>query len=101
METITKPEEGFTPPATAGRDHNILSLNELIAEIDSETAVPFGRGAKEEEIAPKLDGMHTSLKDQYILSYFPRIENAIFPEFNLTAKPTSNICSLQYLADAI
>jgi purine-binding chemotaxis protein CheW len=67
METITKPEEGFTPPATAGRDHNILSLNELIAEIDSETAVPFGRGAKEEEIAPKLDGMHTSLKDQYIL----------------------------------
>jgi len=66
METITKPEEGFTPPATAGRDHNILSLNELIAEIDRETAGPMGCGT-EEEISPKLDGMHTSLKDQYIL----------------------------------
>ena len=66
METINQPEEGFTPPATAGRDQNLLSLNELIAEIDRETAVPLGRGAKE-EIFPKLDGMQTSLKDQYIL----------------------------------
>lgn len=67
METIYKPEEGFTPPATAGRDQTILSLTELIAEIDSEIAVPLGRGTKEEEIFPKMDGMQTSLKDQYIL----------------------------------
>ncbi len=66
METINQPEEGFTPPATAGRDQNLLSLNELIAEIDRETAVPLGRVAKE-EIFPKLDGMQTSLKDRYIL----------------------------------
>jgi len=38
----------------------------LIAEIDRETAGPMGCGT-EEEISPKLDGMHTSLKDQYIL----------------------------------
>jgi len=34
-------------------------------------------------------------------SDFPRIRNVIFPEFNLTAKPTSNICPLQYLTDSI
>jgi len=67
METINKPEKGFTPPATAGGDQDILSLDELIAEIDSEIAEPLGRGIKDEETSPKLDGMHTSLKDQYIL----------------------------------
>jgi hypothetical protein len=36
-----------------------------------------------------------------LVSYFPRIKNAIFFEFILTAEPTSSICPLQYLADSI
>ena len=67
METINKPEEGPTPPAIAGRDQALLSLNELIAEIDSETAVPFDRGRTKEEISPGSDGMQPSLQNQYIL----------------------------------
>lgn len=35
------------------------------------------------------------------VSYFPRITNFIFSDFNLTAKPTSNICPLQYLIELI
>ena len=35
------------------------------------------------------------------LTYFPRIKNAIFFEFILTAKPTSNIRLLQFSADSI
>ena len=66
METINTPEAGFTPPATAGRDQNNLSLNALIAEIDSETADSLDCGRKE-DIPSKLDGLQTSLKDQYIL----------------------------------
>ena len=34
-------------------------------------------------------------------TYFPRIANVIFPEFNLTKKSTSNIVPLQYLVDSI
>ena len=67
METINKPEEGPTPPAIAGRDQALLSLNELIAEIDRETAVPFDRGRTKEEISPESDGMQPSLQNQYIL----------------------------------
>ena len=67
METINKPEEGSTPPAIAGQDQTLLSLNELIAEIDRETAVPFDPATNIEEISPNLDGMPTSLQNQYIL----------------------------------
>lgn len=67
METINKPEEDSTPPAIAGQDQTILPLNELIAEIDRETAVPFDPATNIEEISPKLDGMPTSLQNQYIL----------------------------------
>ena len=67
METINKPEEDSTSPAIAGQDQTILSLNELIAEIDRETAVPFDPATNIEEISPTLDGMPTSLQNQYIL----------------------------------
>jgi purine-binding chemotaxis protein CheW len=67
METINKPEKDFTLPAIAGQDQTILSLNELIAEIDSETAFPFDTRHKKEEISPKSDGIHTPLQNQYIL----------------------------------
>jgi len=67
METINKPEEDSTAPAMADQDQTILSLNELIAEIDRETAVPFDPATNIEEISPKLDGMPTSLQNQYIL----------------------------------
>ena len=66
METINTPEAGFAPPTTAGRGQNNLSLNALIAEIDSETADSLDCGRKE-DIPSKLDGLQTSLKDQYIL----------------------------------
>lgn len=66
METVNKPEEDSTPPAIAGQGRTILSLNELISEIDSETVVPFGPGTKKEKLSPKLDGRHTSLQNQYI-----------------------------------
>jgi hypothetical protein len=36
-----------------------------------------------------------------VLTYFPRIRNAIFFEFILTAKPTSSIRPLPYLTDSI
>jgi len=67
METINKPEEGPPPPAIGGRDQALLSLNELIAEIDSETAVPFDPGRTKEEISPESVGMQPSLQNQYIL----------------------------------
>ena len=67
METNNKPGEGSTSPAIVGRDQTILSLNELIAEIDSETALPFDPSTKKEKITPKLDGMQPSLQNQYIL----------------------------------
>ena len=67
METINKPEEDANPPAVAGRERTILSLNELIAEIDSETAISFDPKRKEEEICPNSDGMPASLQNQHIL----------------------------------
>ena len=67
METINKPEKDFNPPAVAGRDKTILTLNELVAEIDSETAIPFDPRQKKEEIPPISDGMPTPFQNQYIM----------------------------------
>jgi len=66
METINKPDMGPSRPANAGQGQNILSLKELIAEIDNETALPFDPGTKKEEIFPELAGTQTSLQNQYI-----------------------------------
>ena len=66
METINKPEAGATSPSIAGRDQTILSLNDLIAEIDSETAIPIDSGGKKEEPSFVPDGMQVSLQNQYI-----------------------------------
>ena len=66
METINKPDMGPSRPANAGQGQNILSLKELIAEIDNETALPFDPGTKKEEIFPELAGPQTSLQNQYI-----------------------------------
>jgi purine-binding chemotaxis protein CheW len=67
METIDRPEEGATPSAIAYQDQTVLSLSDLIAEIDSETAMPFGSGEKKEELSTKLGGLQSSLKTQHIL----------------------------------
>ena len=67
METINKSEEVSIPPAIAGHDQALLSLKDLIAEIDSETAVPFDPGRTKEEISPESVGMQPSLQNQYIL----------------------------------
>ena len=67
METINKPEEDSNPPSFAGRDQTILSLNELIAEIDSETAITYDSGQKRADILPNSDEVPTSLQNQYIL----------------------------------
>ena len=67
METINEPEGGSTSSAIAGQDQTILPLSELIAEIDSETAMPFDSGRKKEKLSPKFDGLQSSLKTQYIL----------------------------------
>jgi purine-binding chemotaxis protein CheW len=67
METFNKPEEDSTLPSIAGHDKSLRSLNELIAEIDCETAVPFDPRIKKEEMPPELDGMQPSLQNQYIL----------------------------------
>ena len=67
METINKPEEGSIRPAFSGQGQTMLSLNELVAEIDSETAIPFDPGEKKKEISSELDGMHTTLQNQFIL----------------------------------
>ena len=55
METINEPEGGSTSSAIAGQDQTILPLSELIAEIDSETAMPFDSGRKKEKLSPKFD----------------------------------------------
>ena len=47
----------------------------------------------------KLNVLKT--KKRTVITYFPRIENAIIIEFILTAKPTSKIRALQYLIDSI
>ena len=67
MDTINKPEKDSATPTIVGHDQTLLSLNELIAEIDCETAVPFDPGIKKEEMPPELDGMQPSLQNQYIL----------------------------------
>ena len=54
MRIRNTPENGSAPPAMAGRNQTTLSLNELIAEIDSETALPFDPNAKKEEIGKAL-----------------------------------------------
>ena len=45
--------------------------------------------------------IRTANKKGGYITYFPRIKNAIFFEFILTAELTSNIRPLQYLADSI
>ena len=67
MDTINKPEEYSNPQAFAGRGQTILSLNDLIAEIDSETAITSDPEQKKEEILPKSDEMPISLQNQYIV----------------------------------
>ena len=66
METINKPDMGSSRSASAGQGQNILSLKDLIAEIDSETALPFDPGTKKEEIFPESVDTQTSLQNQYI-----------------------------------
>ena len=67
METINKPEAEATPPSIADRDQPILSLNDLIAEIDSETTIYNDSGEKKEELSQLTDSIPSSLQNQYIL----------------------------------
>ena len=67
METINKHEEDANWPITAGQDQTISSLNDLVAEIDIETALPSDSAANKEEIAPELDETQTSPQNQHIL----------------------------------
>jgi purine-binding chemotaxis protein CheW len=67
METIHKPDMRSSMAASTGRSQNMPSLNELIAEIDNETALPFDPGTNSEEIFPELVGTQASLQNQYIL----------------------------------
>ena len=67
MENINNPEENLNPAAETGHDRPVLSLDELIARIDSETADPLTYDSSEEQISAKSEKMLTSLQDQFIL----------------------------------
>ena len=67
METINRPDMGSSRSASAGRGQSIPSLNELIAEIDNETALPFDPGLNREEKYPDFVDTQTSLQNQFIL----------------------------------
>ena len=67
MEIVNKPEESFNPSAQGGRDRSILSLDELIAEIDSETGTSSATNRGKEEISTKSAIPPTSLQNQFIL----------------------------------
>lgn len=67
METINQNEEDDSRSIATSQDQTILSLDELVAEIDIETALPFDFAATNEDIAPKYDEIQTSLQNQYIL----------------------------------
>lgn len=67
MEIIDKPRKDVDPVAQTGQDRPILSLDELIAEIDSETGDPFAIDTSKEEISTNSDKMHASLQDQFIM----------------------------------
>ena len=67
METINQHEENPIRSIANSQDRTILSLDELVAEIDIETALPFDFAATNEDIAPKYDEIQTSLQNQYIL----------------------------------
>ena len=52
METSNKPGESFNTPTIRDQERTVLSLNELITEIDRDTAVTFDSGA-EKKCFPK------------------------------------------------
>ncbi len=67
MEITNKPEESFNPGAETGRGQTILSLSEIIAEIDSEIGGPSAIDTSKEELSIKSDITSASLQDQFIL----------------------------------
>ena len=67
MEMIQEHEEVSNLPAKTAPDCTIRSLDELISEIDRETAVSLDPGTDKEELSVKRDEIHTSPQNQYIL----------------------------------
>ena len=75
MEIINTPEEGSNLQVISSQDQSVLSLNELIAKIDSETENLSIHDKSKEEIPFEPDKGPTSLQDQFILF---AIEKSLF-----------------------
>ena len=75
METVNRSETGDTPLSIAGRDQTVLSLSDLVAEIDEETAMPFDSEGDKEELSHISGSSQSSLQHQYILL---ALENTLF-----------------------
>lgn len=67
MNLINEPQTGINPEKESEQHRVFPSLNDLITEIDNETAVFCDHDMSEAVLSPELNKMPASLQDQFVL----------------------------------